>query len=78
VAFVEAAQTWDVTARLGEITAPTLVVGGTRDPLIPAELARATAAGIAGARLVLLHGRGHLTTMLDPRSTQAIRTFLAS
>jgi pimeloyl-ACP methyl ester carboxylesterase len=75
IALIEAIQEWDVTARLGEISAPTLVVGGTRDPLIPPELAEATARGIPNARLLLLRGRGHLTALLDPRSTQAMRAF---
>ncbi|GAA0389488.1 hypothetical protein GCM10009530_45750 [Microbispora corallina] len=76
VALIEAVQDWDVTERLGEIAAPTLVVGGTRDPLIPPELARATARGIPDARLLLLRGRGHATTLLDPRAMRATKAFL--
>jgi pimeloyl-ACP methyl ester carboxylesterase len=76
IVLIEAVQEWDVTARLGEITAPTLVVGGTRDPLIPPEFAEATAHGIPNARLLLLRGRGHATALLDPRSTRAMTTFL--
>ncbi|GAA1836224.1 3-oxoadipate enol-lactonase [Pseudonocardia ailaonensis] len=78
LAMVEGGQTWDVTARLGEITAPTLVVGGTRDALFPKELIEATARGIPGARLVLLPGRGHLTTLFDRRGSRAIAAFLAT
>jgi pimeloyl-ACP methyl ester carboxylesterase len=76
VALIEAIQNWDVTPRLGEIKAPTLVIGGTRDPLIPPELSEATATGIPNARLLLLRGRGHQTTLLDPRTTQATTAFL--
>jgi len=76
-ALVEAAQAWDVTARLGEIKVPVLVAGGTRDRVVPPELVRATAAGIAGARLVLLPGRGHVTALYDPRLKPAIAAFLA-
>jgi pimeloyl-ACP methyl ester carboxylesterase len=76
VALIEAAQDWDVTARLGEITVPTLVIGGTRDPLIPPALAEATADGIPNARLLLLRGRGHATTLFDPRATRAATAFL--
>jgi pimeloyl-ACP methyl ester carboxylesterase len=65
-----------VTARLGEITALTLVIGGTRDRLIPPELVRATERGIPNARLLLLHGRGHVTTLFDPRSTKSFTAFL--
>ena len=76
VALIEAIQEWDVTERLGEIRAPTLVVTGTRDPLIPAELAEATALGIPNGRLFVVHGRGHMTTLLDPRVMREIRSFL--
>jgi pimeloyl-ACP methyl ester carboxylesterase len=76
-ALVEAVQTWDVTRRLGEISAPVLVVGGTRDRIVPPDLVRATASGIPDARLVLLPGRGHATALFDPRMKPAIAAFLA-
>jgi pimeloyl-ACP methyl ester carboxylesterase len=76
-ALVEAVQSWDVTGRLGEIDAPVLVAGGTRDRLIPPELLRATASAIPGARLVLFPGRGHATALFDPRLKPAIAAFLA-
>jgi pimeloyl-ACP methyl ester carboxylesterase len=75
-ALIEAMQDWDVTGRLGEITAPVLVAGGTRDVLIPPELAEATVRGIPGAQLVLLRGRGHQTALLDPRANRAVAAFL--
>lgn len=73
---IEAGQDWDVTARLAEISAPTLLVGGSRDVIIPPELIEATARAIPDARLVLLRGRGHLTALFDPRAMRAIRAFL--
>ncbi len=76
-ALVEAGQDWDVTGRLGEIGVPVLVVGGTRDRVVPPDLVRATAAAIPNARLVLLRGRGHLTALYDPRLKPAIAAFLA-
>jgi pimeloyl-ACP methyl ester carboxylesterase len=45
--------------RLGEITAPTLVLHGTEDPLFPLAHGEALAAEIPGARLVPLEGVGH-------------------
>jgi pimeloyl-ACP methyl ester carboxylesterase len=45
--------------RLGSITAPTLIMHGTLDPLFPAEEARALQAAIPGSRLVWLEGVGH-------------------
>jgi pimeloyl-ACP methyl ester carboxylesterase len=45
--------------RLGEITAPTLVVAGADDPFYAEALFRETAAGIPGAQLCLYPGMGH-------------------
>jgi pimeloyl-ACP methyl ester carboxylesterase len=77
VALVDAGQDWDVTGRLGEISVPVLVAGGIRDRVVPPELVRATAAGIPGVRLLLLPGRGHFSTLYDPRLKPAIAAFLA-
>ena len=38
--------------------------------------AEATVRGIPSARLLLLRGRGHATTLFDPRTTRAITAFL--
>jgi pimeloyl-ACP methyl ester carboxylesterase len=77
VMLVHAGQGWDVTDRLAEIRMPVLVAGGTRDRIVPPELVRATAAGIAGARLLLLTGRGHFSALYDPRLKPAIAALLA-
>jgi pimeloyl-ACP methyl ester carboxylesterase len=45
--------------RLGEISAPTLVLHGTADPLLPYPHGEALAREIPGARLVPLTGMGH-------------------
>lgn len=50
-----------VRARLGSITAPTLVLHGTLDAVHPAADAQALADEIPGARLVWLEGVGHET-----------------
>ena len=54
------------TAR--RITAPTLVVHGADDPLIPAECGRDIAAAVPGARFELIEGMGHdfPQSKLDP------------
>ncbi len=49
----------DRRKRLAKITAPTLVIHGTDDPLVPAAAAQDTAAHIAGAELKLIPGMGH-------------------
>jgi pimeloyl-ACP methyl ester carboxylesterase len=45
--------------RLGEITAPTLVIHGTEDPILPYPHGVAIADGIPGAKLLSLEGVGH-------------------
>jgi pimeloyl-ACP methyl ester carboxylesterase len=53
-------------SRLGRITAPTLVIHGTSDPLFPFPHGEALAAEIPGARLLPLDGVGH---EVPPRPT---------
>ncbi|MFJ8436753.1 alpha/beta fold hydrolase [Kitasatospora sp. NPDC094019] len=55
--LLDAGRPW--RARLGAITAPTLVLHGEEDPLFPPEHGRALAAGIPGARFLALPGTGH-------------------
>lgn len=50
----------DRSARLPSIVAPTLVVHGDCDRLIPIDNGRAIAAAVPGARLHVLEGCGHL------------------
>ena len=49
----------DRRAMLGKITAPTLVIHGEADPLVPVEGGKDTAASIKGATLHLIPGMGH-------------------
>jgi pimeloyl-ACP methyl ester carboxylesterase len=49
----------DRTPELARITAPTLVVHGSADPLIAPSGGRATARAIPGARLMMIEGMGH-------------------
>jgi pimeloyl-ACP methyl ester carboxylesterase len=49
----------DRTPLLRTITAPTVVIHGTKDKLVPTSGGRATAKAIPGARLVLIEGMGH-------------------
>ena len=44
---------------LARIAAPTLVIHGADDPLVPVEAGRDTARHIAGARLLVIDGMGH-------------------
>jgi pimeloyl-ACP methyl ester carboxylesterase len=68
----------DVTAQLGSITAPTLVIVGEDDGATPPERAREIADAIAGARLVTIPAAGHHTPIENPAPvTAAIEEFLA-
>jgi len=47
------------TQSLASVTAPTLVIHGADDPLVPLAHGRATARAIPGAKLLVLEGLGH-------------------
>jgi pimeloyl-ACP methyl ester carboxylesterase len=49
----------DRRPRLKQITAPTLVIHGTKDPLVNPSGGRATAKAIPGARMLAIEGMGH-------------------
>jgi non-heme chloroperoxidase len=56
----------DFSAELGRITAPTLVIWGDEDALLPREDQEALARGICGARLLVYQGAGHVFYWEDP------------
>ena len=63
----------DRTPLLRTIIAPTVVIHGTTDRLVPVSGGRATAKAIPGARLVLIEGMGHdLPRGAWPRMLDAI------
>jgi pimeloyl-ACP methyl ester carboxylesterase len=63
----------DRTAELRRITAPTLVIHGTADPMVTPSGGRATARAIPGAKLVRIEGMGHyLPRTAWPRLIDAI------
>jgi pimeloyl-ACP methyl ester carboxylesterase len=59
VVTIEAEDKHDFKDRLGEISAPTLVIAGDRDRFYAEKLIRETAEGIPNARLILYPGMGH-------------------
>jgi pimeloyl-ACP methyl ester carboxylesterase len=66
---------FDCTARLGEVTQPTLIVHGRADHVAPLNLAQAMSDAIPGARLVLLNG-GHDISLTPPRVPEFAATVL--
>ncbi|HEY8479057.1 MAG TPA: 3-oxoadipate enol-lactonase [Spirillospora sp.] len=66
-ACCDALAEFDVTARLGEISAPTLVIAGEQDgPTPPRGHADRLAEGIPDARLEIIAGAGHLAGVERP------------
>ncbi len=67
----------DTSGRLAQIGAPTLVIHGTADRMLPVANARLIAAAIPGARLELLDGVGHMFWWERPeRSAELVHDFL--
>lgn len=69
---------YDVTARLGEITAPTLVLAGRSDFVCPPSQAETLARGIPGAELRVFEKSGHMPFVEEPEATfTAVRDWFA-
>ena len=62
----------DTSPRLSRITAPTLVIHGTDDEMLPAANARLIAGRIPGARLEIFDGVGHLFFWEAPERSAAL------
>jgi pimeloyl-ACP methyl ester carboxylesterase len=76
IATVEAEDAFDASGRLGEISAPTLVIGGERDRCYSRALFEETTRGIPDARLFIYEGRGHGGTVTDGRFARDVTAFL--
>jgi 3-oxoadipate enol-lactonase len=69
----------DARPGVGAITVPTLVLVGAEDAVTPLAVAEQLAAGIAGARLIVIPAAGHFTAMENPAAfNAAVREFLQS
>lgn len=72
-----AAATHNSADRLDRIVAPTLVIHGERDRMLPLENAKLLARGIPNAELQILRGEGHLFAFTDRgASTRGIAAWL--
>jgi 3-oxoadipate enol-lactonase len=70
---------WEASSRLAQITAPTLVIHGESDRLVPPANARLIAERIPGAKLVLIPHAGHIFETDQPAAAHhAILEFLAA
>jgi len=76
VAFAQAEDRFDLGDRLGDITAPTLVIAGERDQIYPAEIIRDTASGVRDGTLIVYPGTGHGGTITHRRFVADVTQFL--
>ena len=74
----EAIVGYDVSAELGRVRCPTLVMVGDQDQATPPAMAEALAEGIEGARLHVIRGAAHQASVEQPADFDAqIDAFLA-
>jgi len=79
LAHLQAIVAWESFPRLPQITAPTLVIHGKADRLVPSANGELIAARIPGAQLVLLEHASHLFSTDQPETThRAIFEFLVA
>lgn len=80
ILYLEAQNSFDVRAELGQVSAPTLVIsreGPGRTPLIPLDSVRRVAAGIPAARLVVYDAAAAVCPYFDYRTYRGVvREFL--
>jgi 3-oxoadipate enol-lactonase len=70
-AQLQAITNWEAYSRIDKIAAPTLVLHGKKDRLVPAENAKLIAARIPGSKLVLLPDASHIFTTDQPAAAHA-------
>jgi 3-oxoadipate enol-lactonase len=76
---MEAINRFSAADRLGQITAPTLVITGDRDILVPPENSRTIAQRIPGARLAVIPGVAHnFFWEAEEESARLLEEFLLS
>jgi 3-oxoadipate enol-lactonase len=79
LAQLQAILSWESFSRLPQIDAPTLVIHGKNDRLVPKGNGEIIASRIRGAKLVLLECAGHIFPTDQPEAAHAaILAFLAS
>lgn len=77
VRTLDRARRFDVTSRLGEITAPTLIIVGTGDLLADVRHARRMARGLPNSTMLTVRGAGHMALFEKPEVVnRAISDFL--
>lgn len=78
VAMLHAEDSFDIESRLGEITAPTLMIAGGLDVLYPPALAQRVASGVREGTFTVYEDRRHHTVMTDSRFSKDVIEFLTA
>ena len=79
MAQLQAIFAWEAYSRLEKITAPTLVIHGETDQLVPAGNGKLIASRVAGSKLVMLPHASHIFTTDQPEaSRKAVIEFLGA
>jgi pimeloyl-ACP methyl ester carboxylesterase len=76
VIFARAEDVFDLSGRLADVTAPTLVIGGDRDAVYSPEIFARTALGVWNGRLILYGGANHATTFTHKSLADDVAGFL--
>ncbi|MEV6767011.1 alpha/beta hydrolase [Nocardia sp. NPDC051030] len=76
LAFIRAEDAFNLSDRLSDITAPTLILGGDRDAAYTPVTFRHTAAGIPNSHLTIYPRTSHIGVTRHPRFTPDITAFL--
>ena len=78
-AQLQAMATWEADSRLAQVNAPTLVIHGERDRIVPAENASLIAEAIPGAKLIIIPRAGHMFMTDQPEAAHtALLEFLSA
>lgn len=70
--YCQAMAETDIRLLLGQITAPSLVMWGSRDPIVPPAQGQLIADAVPNATAAILHGAGHLLMLERPDEYQQI------
>jgi pimeloyl-ACP methyl ester carboxylesterase len=71
-AQLQAIMAWEAHSRLAQISAPTLVIHGENDRLVPPENAKLIAARLPGAKLVVIPRASHIFTTDQPDAAHRV------
>ena len=79
IGFPDVATDDELRAMLGQVTIPTLIVGGLHDPWVTPEALLGTARAVPGAKLVLFEDESHLLATESPtRVVEEFKLFVDS